>query len=379
MAYLTRVKQRDVIIVGGGLAGLTASIHLGRSGVRVMLIEKHRYPRHKVCGEYLSNEVRTYLESLGLQIPSAIPINTLQLTSRRGGELTVDLPLGGMGISRYTLDNLLFQKALEVGVEILFEKVEEINRIGEGYEISTSVNRYRGRIAIGAHGKRSSLDKDLGRGFMGRSSGWLAVKSHYRYDNWPDNLVGLHAFRGGYAGISKIESGHVNFCYLTTYKSFKEFGNIDSFTTSLVSENSFLEEFLKEAVMVFKEPLSIAQISFHRKEVVIDGMLMCGDSAGMIHPLCGNGMAMAIHSAKLAAECIIKALGKGAVDLETLGNNYRVEWQQTFSSRLAFGSIFQALLLREWFSGRLIDTISQSPWLLKKLIATTHGKTIGPC
>ena len=107
----------DVIIIGGGLAGLTSAIHLSKFGLKVIVIEKSDYPQHKVCGEYISNEVLPYLAWLNINIEDLSPshISNFQFTSVNGKQLNTKLPLGGFGISRYTLDEFLYQKAIQNG------------------------------------------------------------------------------------------------------------------------------------------------------------------------------------------------------------------------------------------------------------------------
>ena len=119
----------DVIIVGGGLAGLTSAIHLSKFKQRVLLIEKNTYPKHKVCGEYISNEALPYLNSLGINPikEGAKKITKVHVSTIKGSLIKGDLPLGGFGMSRYFLDELLANKALSNGVIILHESVESVN------------------------------------------------------------------------------------------------------------------------------------------------------------------------------------------------------------------------------------------------------------
>ena len=96
------MQESEIIIIGGGLAGLTAAIHLSKNGFDVTVIEKNNYPRHKVCGEYISNEVLPYFTGLGIDIQSLQPtiIDTLEFSDCNGRRITAKLPLGGFGVSR---------------------------------------------------------------------------------------------------------------------------------------------------------------------------------------------------------------------------------------------------------------------------------------
>lgn len=371
------MKEYDVIIIGGGLAGLTAALHLAGKKYSVLLLEKHSYPRHKVCGEYLSNEVKPYLESLGINLDHAPAIKRFQLAPLSGRSLSTQLPLGGMGISRYNLDNLLYCKAIEKEVNLSLETVTNVARNHAAFKVSTHSNSYHGRIVLGAYGKRDSLDKQLGRTFISSPSPWLAVKAHYEYPDWPGDLVGLFAFPGGYAGLSKTESGAVNLCYLASYRSFRHFGSIEEFNSNVLVRNPLLEQFLSEARMLFNKHLSIAQIPFKKKKAVEHGILMCGDAAGLIYPLCGNGMAMAIISARMAAELIEENDSPDARAEAILVKNYRRRWNAAFSRRLAYGRALQFLLLNKNLSTLSMAAVAQSPWLLQQMIKGTHGKPGG--
>ena len=115
----------DVIIIGGGLAGLTNAIHLSKSIHRVLLIEKNSYPKHKVCGEYISNEVLPYLNSLGIDPikVGAKQISKVQISTTKGNLIKSELPLGGFGMSRYFLDSLLLKKVRLNGVQVLKDTI----------------------------------------------------------------------------------------------------------------------------------------------------------------------------------------------------------------------------------------------------------------
>ena len=368
----------DVVIIGGGLAGLTSAIHLSKSGLKVTLIEKNEYPKHKVCGEYISNEVLPYLEWLGLDISVLKPshISKMEFSTAKGKIISGGLPLGGFGISRYELDNYLYHKAIENGCQIIQETVTDIQFVDEEFRIFTSDDlELKSKIVLGAFGKRSNIDQKLNRDFIQKNSPWLAVKAHYSGD-FPNHLVGLHNFKGGYCGVSKVEKNKINICYLADYETFKQYKNIEEFQSKIVCNNPHLKAIFDNCKLLFEKPLTISQISFEKKDAVENHILMIGDTAGLIHPLCGNGMAMAIHSAKIVSELITDYLDNKISSRKELEEKYIQEWDTNFKNRLATGRFLSKILQKENLVAFLMQLLAIFPFLLPKIIKKTHGKPI---
>lgn len=368
----------DVIIVGGGLAGLTSAIHLSKFGLEIILIEKNEFPKHKVCGEYISNEVLPYFQWLGLNISELKPskISKITFSTAKGKMISGDLPLGGFGISRYVLDSYLFEKAVENGCQIIQDTVTDIQFVDDEFLVSTSSNlELKSRIAIGAFGKRSNIDHKMNRDFIQKKSPWLAVKAHYSGD-FPNDLVGLHNFKGGYCGISKVENNIINICYLVDYETFKQYKNIEDFQSKVLYKNPHLKAVFENCELLFEKPLTISQISFEKKEAVESHVLMIGDTAGLIHPLCGNGMAMAIHGAKIVSELIMEFLSNKISSRKELEEKYIQEWNSNFKSRLATGRFLSQLLQKEKVTAFLMQLLVLFPSILPRIIKKTHGKPI---
>ena len=368
----------DVLIIGGGLAGLTSAIHLSKLGLKVALIEKNEYPKHKVCGEYISNEVLPYFKWLGLEISDLKPssISKIVFSTAKGKTISGHLPLGGFGISRYELDHYLYLQALKNGCRIIQDGVTDIQFIEDEFHIFTSNNlQFNSKIVIGAFGKRSNLDLKLNRDFMLKNSPWLAVKAHYS-GNFPNYLVGLHNFKGGYCGVSKVENDKINICYLVDYETFKQYKNIEEFQSNVMYKNPHLKTIFENCVLIFDKPLTISQISFEKKEAVENHILMTGDTAGLIHPLCGNGMAMAIHSAKIASELILSFFEKKINSRKELEEKYTREWNSYFKSRLETGRFLSKILQKEQTTTFLMQLITIFPFLMPLIIKKTHGKPI---
>ncbi len=372
------MDNNRVIIIGGGLAGLTAALHLSKVGFEITVIEKNGYPKHKVCGEYISNEVLPYLKWLDLNLDELKPakISKIAFSTVNGKIINGNLPLGGFGISRYVLDEYLFKNAVARGCEFVQQTVDNVTCKEEEFTITTSANIVlKASLVIGAYGKRSNIDQKLHREFFEHPSPWLAVKGHYK-GNFPDHVVGLHNFKGGYCGISKVEDDKINICYLADYKTFKNYKNIEEYQRHVVSKNPNLKTVFENAVPLFEKPLTISQISFEKKNAIENHVLMIGDSVGMIHPLCGNGMAMAIHSAKIVSELIVKYKNGEIKTRDALEKSYRAEWESNFKKRLGAGRILAKLLSKGQLAENLLKIVSAFPSLLTKIISRTHGKSI---
>lgn len=371
-------NQKEVLILGGGLAGLTAAIHLSKLGLQVTVIEKNGYPKHKVCGEYISNEVLPYFEWLGIDILKINPtsITKLQFSTQNGTTITTELPLGGFGISRYALDFYLYNKAIANGCIFLQETVENVIFDNDEFTITTSIGTVlKSKMVLGAFGKRSNMDVKLNRNFIQNKSHWLAIKSHYTGD-FPNDLVGLHNFNGGYCGVSKVENNAVNICYITNYETYKLYKNNDEFQKLVLSENQHLKILFEKSTLIFEKPLTIGQISFDKKETVENHILMVGDTAGLIHPLCGNGMAMAIHSAKIASELVINYYDSKIPSRVSLEKQYVKQWKFHFAKRLRTGRLIANLLQKSHIASILMRILVQFPFLLSIIIKKTHGKPI---
>ncbi|ADR22441.1 FAD-dependent oxidoreductase [Marivirga tractuosa] len=365
-----------VIVVGGGLAGLISSICLQKAGVNTLLIEKKSYPFHRVCGEYISNEVKPFLERMDL-FPEHIKTSKLsrfKLSDIKGNLAEVELPLGGFGVSRYRLDEFLYQKALNAGVEVKTKtEVNDIRFNENEFTVSLKTGEsLTSEFVINAYGKRSKLDKVFDRDFIKRKSPFLGVKYHAKVD-FPKDVIGLYNFKGGYCGVSHVEDDKVNICYLSRRENLKGYGGIAEMEKAILYQNPILEKILENAEMLFEKPEVINEISFEKKDSVENHMLMAGDTAGLITPLCGNGMAMAIHSGYLASTSIINFYQGQLRNRHEVESEYSTVWKKNFSKRLWVGRKTQNLFGNQMRAGLSVGFVRNFPSLAKKLIQQTHG------
>jgi menaquinone-9 beta-reductase len=377
MDALKEKAIKDIVIIGGGLAGLVNAIRLSSAGLNVMLVEKKSYPFHRVCGEYISNEVRPFLDSIGADIPGLKPstIKRLLISAASGSLIETKLEQGGFGISRYQLDHHLYRLALRNGVEFRFN-TQAIDVKCKDKIFKTSFSEgpiVKSHLVIGAFGKRSSLDRAMKRDFFYMRSPYIGVKYHIR-SGLPADQISLHNFKGGYCGIVKIEEDKYCMCYLSKRENLQEHGNIAAMEEKVLWKNPVLKEIFLKAEFIHDKPEVINEISFEKKNAVENHILMSGDSAGMITPLCGNGMAMAIHSAKILSGIILENYKGKSFDLTAIEEQYSDQWEKMFARRLSRGRFIQNLMLRENMSAISIGILKRSEFLTSWLIRQTHGQ-----
>jgi len=369
----------DILLIGGGLAGLTAALDLAGRGHRVAVVERKQYPFHKVCGEYVSNEVLPYLRRLGADPAGLAPasIGQFLLSSPGGRALTAPLDLGGFGVSRYALDDFLYQLAVARGVtfhlkntvtDVAFDPAADLHRVAlaDGRTLTA-------RVVLGTYGKRAALDRQLQRTFFAQRSPYLGVKYHLRLPGFPRDLIALHNFADGYAGISAVEDNKLCFCYLTSTNNLKRHGSIPAMEQQVLAKNPRLREILDSAEVLYPQPEVINEISFAPKQPIEQHVLMCGDAAGLITPLCGNGMAMALHGAALAAAATHDFL-RGTTTRATMETTYSRAWRAQFGTRLRVGRAVQGLFGGPVLSELVVSGLRHWPGAVQALMRRTHGQ-----
>ncbi len=374
-------KIYETAIIGGGLAGLTLSISLAKEGFSVILFEKETYPFHKVCGEYISLESWHYLETemgVPLQEMDLPIIKKLWVTAPNGKSLYANLDLGGFGISRYTLDNNLKNIAEKIGVTILQNcKVDDVQFANNIFTIKTAAEKYQSKVCCGSWGKRSNIDVKWKRPFTTKTSdrlnNFVGIKYHVK-TNFANDTIALHNFKDGYCGISKIEGGKYCVCYLTKASNIKHAGSIEQAEATILAENPHLKKLFSNMEKLYDSPITISQISFSKKKPIENNIIMIGDAAGMITPLCGNGMSMAMHGAKLAS-IQIAAFLQTNISRQQLEEQYSAVWKKNFQTRVTIGKTIQYLFGRKTTTDIFVSLMDKSKSFTQKIISLTHGKS----
>lgn len=313
------------------------------------------------------------LDALGVR-----DVNKLLLTSESGKVLNSNLKKGGMGISRYTLDAELARLAREAGCEVLDNtKVDDVASSGHSFIINYGQRSIHSKVVAGAYGKKSNIDLQLKRRFALRKpppkENFVAVKYHVSCENFNDDTIELHNFNGGYCGMSAIEDNKYCLCYLTTAASLRSHGSLEQLEESVLKKNPYLKERLDGAVHLYEKPVTISQVTFGGKTAIDSHMLMLGDAAGTIAPLCGNGMSMSMRASGMLCSYITGYLS-GALTRTEMENEYAKEWGRTFKRRIIVGRSLQSLLGRPVLTNYTIAALNLSTVVTNGLIRLTHGK-----
>ncbi len=376
-------SHSDIIVAGGGLAGLTAALELSRAGFDCLVLEKNHYPFHKVCGEYLSNEVIPYLKSVNFPLSEtgSTQVSRLQLSAPGGRLVDIPLKMGGTGLSRYRMDHELMKMVKDAGGRVEEGRlVVGIKAHGEHMEVEVrGGKKYYAPLVVGSWGKRSNVDKSLNRGFMQKRSGFMAVKFHLENIRVDEHTIALHGFPGGYCGAVQVENGHICIGYLAKRSAFLPYKDLTRFEEDLMYRNPNLKRLLRGNKK--KGVLAINELYFGKKyQSEFPGLLLSGDAAGLLAPLSGNGMAMAIKSGINVAKIITehRLLFKEEPEKARLAvaKQWTTAWRQNFGKQMVAGKILQSLMFRPVIFNAMVRAFQFRPALLEHIIPHTHGESL---
>jgi flavin-dependent dehydrogenase len=257
------------------------------------------------------------------------------------------------------------------GTKVFSVKFESIQ-----HEISTGNENYAAAVIAGAFGKHSNLDTFFKRDSDAKwnsKKNYVGIKYHVKAD-LPENQIELHNFKDGYCGISKVENEKYCLCYLTSSENLhKNDNDIQKMESAILMKNPFLKKYFSEYEKT-SGPFVISQIRFEKKSLIEDHVLMMGDAAGMIAPLCGNGMSMAMHASAIAAP-LINSFLENKIPRKEMEQQYKTTWNKTFSFRLSAGRKIQSLFGKSFLTNQVVGSLKNFPSLVNSLVGWTHGKS----
>lgn len=298
------MRDHDVAILGGGLAGTAAALALGRAGARVVLLEREAVVRPKVCGEFLSPAALAELAALGLSAAAlgAIPIGTFRLAARDRAS-THRLPFRAASLTRTRLDPALLDAAAEVADVRRGVLVRTVRRDGTGWTVGDGAAALRADRLVIATGKHDLPGRHRPAGIH---PGLVGLKTYVAPSPAARTLLGdaveIHLFPHGYCGIQAVEDGRINLCLVVAATELKRLGSpaavFDALRRSSGRAAALMDGIAGRA-------LAVAHIPYGFVRGPGGSAYSVGDQAAVVPSFCGEGMALALLSGRLAAEAII--------------------------------------------------------------------------
>jgi flavin-dependent dehydrogenase len=345
------VEEWDCIIVGGGVAGLSAGIRLTELNKRTLILEGSKYPGHRMCGEFFSPEALPILKNWDI-----IPPVTITAGRFIFGKNQVDfsLPTPAGGFSRYDFDVNLMELAVKKGVTVLTESPVTDLALKKPFHVT-------------CHGKifnSSSLIIGSGRlpQFTPLAPKYMGFKAHFEGIDL-DSTLEMHCFKGGYVGLSPLSPNTVNVACLVDLKEVKD---PQSFMKEL-KEKKGMEKFKKriaQGKMVFPDWLTGKVPEFGiRKVPEVPHVFFIGDAAGSIPPICGDGLAIALTSGVMAANYCASSNAL----------SFKRDWRKTYSSRFFWAKLLHKITINPTLGSCGASLCQFFPTLPQKLFHLTRG------
>lgn len=343
---------KPITIVGGGLAGLTLGIGLRQHAVPVTVIEAGEYPRHRVCGEFISGRGQDSLARLGLlqliQQAGAVKAQTAAFGSTARINAPRRLPTSAICISRFVLDAILATELCRLGGELITGTRRQSGEYKEG--------------TVRATGRLLNLQSDQNR--------WFGLKVHARNVPLAADLE-MHIFSSGYVGLCKINESEVNICGLFRRRTNERSGGGNPRDWLRGQPGSPLRERLNAAEFDEDSFCAVAGLSLRPRRAIAAGEISVGDAITMIPPVTGNGMSMAFESAELALAPLV-AWSRGELGWENARRKIATACDAGFKRRLAWAHWLQRLLLNPTLQKPLVSLANRSDWFWRLAFERTR-------
>jgi flavin-dependent dehydrogenase len=319
----------DVIVAGGGPAGSVAAALLARAGARVLLVDRARFPRDKLCGDSLNPGTVSRLERLFPGMWTTAPgLPALAIDGMRVSgpfDTLVDAPyprgLHGRTLPRRALDGWLLEQAARAGAQVedgvtVRRPLMDDNRSSP--HVSGIVVRGRGggdvsiraAVTIGADGRRSVLASTLGLARALRRPARWAVGAYYEGVAGMSTFGEMHVRSGRYVGLAPLPGGLTNVCLVAPAPALQRAGGAERALSRAVAEDPMLAERFVGARAATR-PAVLGPLGVDGRAAGVPGLLLAGDAAGFVDPMTGDGLRFAVEGAEIAADVALGALARG--------------------------------------------------------------------
>jgi len=393
----------DAIIIGGGPAGSSAAISLQGRGARALVLEEKHMPRGKLCGEFITPECFASLERLGVMdrmiSAGAQKLSQVSLVVPSGKSVQSDISnvshneSWALSLSRARFDQILFDRAREIGAECLegiavsgcqFEaaggRVEALS-LKEGKKF-----KFDAPVIIDASGRNSRSMVNRRERVAGRRGSRLyALKAHFRGVEGIGDRVELYFFTQGYGGLSRVEDGLANLCFIVSEQALKDAeGDPAKVIKHTVMTNPIASDRLRNAEMVGKW-YSTGPLSFGQRHLSRNGIIAVGDASGMIDPFTGTGLQMALRTGEIAADAISESVcdrgltnDSGDMDnqlqiIESAIERYRTAYKAEFNNRMRAAGLLRSIAFSPQAAGIVASVLARTPKLTDLMLRATRS------
>lgn len=357
--------QCDLAIIGGGPAGTSAAITAARMGVKVVLFEARDFPRHKVCGEFVSAESLDLLAGLLQNTPQAASVfanaPVIDRTRLMLGKRVIEAALSpaALSISRYDLDALLWKAAQSAAVEV-HSNCEVIASDGAGpFTLQTSAGGYASKALIVAAGRWSQFTSDR---TLPPGAKWIGLKTHYREPN-AKLSTDLYFFENGYCGVQPVATDVVNACAMVRSDRATSLEQVFALHPKLAERAAGWHTLM--------QPVSTAPLVYREPKPVRDSMIFVGDAAAFIDPFSGDGISIALRSGRVAAECLSEFLS-GRSPLVDAVSAYQREYDRQFAPLIAAASRVRSLFSLPAIAKQVVFELLRLPGLIPYVVWKTR-------
>jgi len=394
----------DVIIIGAGPAGSTVSTLLAREGHRALLLEKSWFPREKLCGEFITPECLNVFDRLGVSErmfdAGAKTINQWMLFAPNGRGVRVPMEWiadghkHAIGISRARMDLILLDCAREAGVDVregfhVSPRLRRENGMGviEGKTDGAIIERFSAPAVIDASGRNGVFSNPINRaGRVDRApqqpsrfegSRLFGCKVHLRAVEGIRGIGELFFFRDGYGGLSDVENGRTNLCFITTEATLREAkGDREKLLDLTMRSNPAAERRLRDAV-IDGEWLGTGPITYGRRRP-IPGVISIGDAGAFIDPFTGSGILLALSSGELVANVISQSFAEGVSDVDAIAKRYDQLHRARFGWRFLACALLRAVAFNPAARNALVTALTRYQSLVKLMALSTRQRMIHP-
>jgi menaquinone-9 beta-reductase len=320
--------QFDLAVIGAGPAGSSAAITAARAGASVLLCERGRLPRQRVCGEFVSAESLDLLSLLLADQAPALIGPAPRISAARffaeGRTISTAVHPPAASIARIDVDLALWNTAIQSSVRTLSATVETIRGHGP-FSVTTSAGDFSANAIINATGRWSNLTRPDAFPHDRSGARWLGVKAHFAETDPPPS-VDLYFFEGGYCGVQPVrlaslpeETNRINACAMVRADVAASLNEVFELHPALAERSRSWRPLMK--------PVSTSPLVFGKPDPLWNGLFLAGDSAGFVDPFVGDGISLALRSGAAAAQCLIPFL-RGEVTRSEAEHHYAEAYQR---------------------------------------------------